>query len=146
MEHLQVTETTQTLKHRLMEEGKIIMIVDDNPIDQMITKHVLKTNYMQDKFLIMDSAIKALDYLEKNLENEDAMPSLIFLDLDMPGVNGFGFLERFNNYSQRIKDACKIVVLTGTEIVEDIAMMQADPNVHQLVFKPLHKDSILPVN
>ena len=122
------------------------MIVDDNPIDQMITKHVLKTNYLQDKFVIMDSAMKALDYLEHNFGNEETMPSLIFLDLDMPGVNGFGFLERFNNYADEVKAACKIVVLTGTEVLDDINMMKADPNVHQLIAKPLNKDSLLPVN
>ncbi|RYG14229.1 MAG: response regulator, partial [Chitinophagaceae bacterium] len=128
MEQLQATKITQTLKRRLMPEGKLIMIVDDNPIDQMITKHVLKTNYLQDKFVIMDSAMKALDYLEHNFGDEDKMPSLIFLDLDMPGVNGFGFLERFSNYSDKVKNDCKIVVLTGTEIIEDINMMKADPN------------------
>ncbi|RZL36747.1 MAG: response regulator [Pedobacter sp.] len=135
----------QTLKRRLIAEGKIVMIVDDNIIDQMITKHVLKINYLQDKFVVMDSATQALEYLEKNLGNEDAMPALIFLDVDMPDINGFGFLERFNNYSEQIKDACKIVVLTGNEIIEDINMMKSDPNVHQLIFKPLLKDSLLPV-
>jgi CheY-like chemotaxis protein len=126
-----------------MEQKYKIMIVDDNPMDQLITKHVLKKEYAFDEVMVMASASAALDYLEANQDNISAIPNLILLDLDMPGLNGFGFLDKFSTFADIVRNTCKIVVLTASEVIEDIAQMQADPHVFRLIPKPLMKNSLL---
>ncbi|RZA00452.1 MAG: response regulator [Sphingobacteriaceae bacterium] len=128
-----------------MEQKNKMMIVDDNPIDQMISAHVLKTNFANREVLIMESAYSALDYLEANKNNPEAMPSIILLDLDMPGMNGFGFLEQFNKFTEVIKNTCRIIVLTGSDVPSDIELMEADPLVSLLLTKPLRKSELIPV-
>ena len=127
-----------------MEQNRI-MIVDDNPIDQMITAHILKTNYFKPDIIVMPSALAALDYLSANQDDPIAMPSLILLDLDMPEMNGFGFLEIFRNYADAIKNACRIIVLTGSDIEADLEQMKADPYVTQLLMKPLDRTALIPI-
>lgn len=128
-----------------MEYKKRIMIVDDSIIDQMITTRVLKTNYTYDQIVTMASATEALAYFDNHINNPALLPNLILLDLDMPLMNGFGFLERFNNYSNSIKAACAIVVLTASEVLSDIEKMKSHPHVVTLISKPLDKNSLIPL-
>lgn len=121
------------------------MIVDDNPLDQMITARVLKTNYGYAEIMVMESAASALDYLTNNQHNPEAMPSLILLDLDMPEINGFGFLHHFSALAETVRAGCKIVVLTASQQLEDLQQMQTDPRVSKLIPKPLQKNSLVPV-
>ena len=119
-----------------------ILIVDDNPLDRMITAHVLKTCYKLGEVMVMECASDALDYLESNKTNLQDLPSLIILDLDMPGLNGIDFLEKFAQYAQEIKNACKIVVLTASEVIADLELMESNPNVAKLISKPLNKTAL----
>jgi len=129
-----------------MEQRKKIMIIDDNLIDQMITAHVLKSNNTTNEdLLIMENAYLALDYLEANKNNLNAMPSLILLDLDMPGMSGYEFLQHYKNFSQEIKSLCRIIVLTGSDIQADIDRVEADPYVSKLITKPLSKNQLIPM-
>lgn len=119
-----------------------ILIVDDNPVDHMITRHVLKTYYQLWDIMVMESASEALLFLEANKDNVQELPSLIILDLDMPGLNGIGFLEQFSLYTKELKETCKIVVLTASEVVADLNTMKSDPNVLELIPKPLNRTSL----
>jgi len=121
------------------------MIVDDNVIDQMITARVLKTSYAQEQIIFMEGAPQALAYLNEHIDNPALLPNLILLDLDMPNMNGIGFLNQFSTFANSIKEACKIVVLTASDVIADIEVMRADPNVATLIAKPLDKYSLAPV-
>jgi CheY-like chemotaxis protein len=128
-----------------MELRNKIMIVDDNPIDQMMTMHILKKEYINEDIIIMESALMALEYLEQNQNDPIAMPSLIILDLDMPEMNGLGFLNKFSTFQEAVKNCCKIVVLTASNVAADIELMKADPNVVKLITKPLSKNALVPM-
>lgn len=115
-----------------------VMIVDDSLIDQMITSKVLQSSGVQNEIIVMQDAVKALDYIEANQHKPELIPSLIFLDIDMPVLNGFGFLYRFMNFSAETKAAIKIVVLTASQNELDRDMMETHPNVFKLIHKPLN--------
>ena len=128
-----------------MEQKKRIMIIDDNLIDQMITAHVLRSNTSNEEILIMENAYSALDYFETNKNNLNVIPSLILLDLDMPGMSGYEFLQHFKNFAQELKDLCRIIVLTGSDIQADLDRVEADPYVSKLINKPLSKNQLIPM-
>ena len=125
-----------------MEHIKRVMVVDDNIIDQMITTRILKTHYEYDEIMIVHSAVEALEYIDRHLDNLALLPNLILLDLDMPLMNGFGFLERFNKYCNVIKSKCAIVVLTASDVKNDLEKIKFHPQVSKLIAKPLNKSSL----
>ncbi|MEJ5996299.1 response regulator [Pedobacter sp. Du54] len=126
-----------------MEYKNKVMIVDDNPIDQLITEYILKLNHEQGDIIVMKSANDALNYLALHANSPESLPSLIFLDLDMPVMNGFDFLQRFKEYADEVKERCRIVVVTASEAKADIERMRSDPHVIKLVAKPLHRHSLV---
>ena len=71
-----------------------VILVDDNHIDNIIhEKIILSSNYAK-QVISFESAIKAIDFLKKvDLSNQDE-PVIIFLDLRMPEMDGYGFLHQ----------------------------------------------------
>ena len=127
----------------VMECKNKVMIVDDNPIDQLITEYILRLNHKKGDIIITTSAKEALDYLASNANVPEALPSLIFLDLDMPVMNGFDFLQQFKEYTEEVKQGCRIVVITASDVIADIEKMKSDPHVIKLIAKPLHRYSLV---
>ncbi|MBP8067336.1 MAG: response regulator [Pedobacter sp.] len=127
----------------MMAHKNKLMIVDDNPIDQLITEYILKLNNQLGDIIVMNTANDALNYLALNANVPEALPSLIFLDLDMPVMNGFDFLTKFKEYAAEVKEKCRIIVVTGSEVIADIEKLKSDPYVMKLIAKPLHRHSLV---
>ncbi|RZL50686.1 MAG: response regulator [Pedobacter sp.] len=128
-----------------MGQKSKIMIVDDNPIDHMITKYILKHNFAIEDVTVMESAEAALSYLESKQNDLNTLPELIILDLDMPGLNGFDFIDRYAKLSKALQKTCKIVVLTGSDILADLEKIKANVYVSELINKPLSKNALLDI-
>lgn len=104
-------------------EIKKIMIVDDNEFDCYITSKIV--NNIDETIDIMEfnSSMTAIQFLEEFQNAKDKLPDLIFLDIYMPVIDGFGFLEKFNALSDVIKSHTKICILSTT--VDDFYIQKA---------------------
>ena len=69
-----------------------ILLIDDNDVDNYITERVITKTGFADKVDICNSGQAALDYISHRVNNINALPDVIFLDLNMPVVDGFIFL------------------------------------------------------
>lgn len=114
-----------------------VMIVDDAEIDRFLAKKILTKHSFAKDVLPLDSAASALDYLADNKENRDALPDLIFLDINMPKMNGFDFLEEYKKLPETVKKKCIIVMLSSSLLPEDQELALNNPYVCQFLNKPL---------
>ncbi|UGS20545.1 response regulator [Flavobacterium cyclinae] len=105
---------------------KKIMIVDDNEFDCYITSKII--NNIDESIDIMEfnSSTTAIQFLEEFQNTTDKLPDFIFLDIYMPVIDGFGFLDRFNDLSDVIKSHTKICILSTT--VDDLYIQKAKIN------------------
>ncbi|MTI19947.1 response regulator [Fulvivirga sp. RKSG066] len=111
------------------------MIVDDNEVDIFINKKVLEFSNFCSETICMTSATDALDYLQ----GDNILPEVIFLDLNMPVVDGFRFLFEYAKFPESIRQQISIVVLTSSDNNRDKEKIAANPDVLQFVSKPLNE-------
>ena len=118
------------------------MIIDDNGDDRYLLKRVLKKAGFQSKVFEAENGQVALDMFhnEEELMKEfpDSFPpKIIFLDINMPIMGGFEFLDHFNEL-KRQKDNLHTVVFamfTSSERKEDVEKATAYDFVHGVVTK-----------
>ena len=80
--------------------------------------------------------------MEANKNNPDRIPEVIFLDINMPIVDGFVFLFEFESFPDSIKDNSKIIVLSSSDNKKDIDRIVDNDHVIHFITKPLSEDSV----
>ena len=128
-----------------MKKVDHILLIDDNPADNEFHTLVIEKAEVAAKLTCIPSSRKALDYLSKSitLENnpEYPVPGLVFLDLNMPAMNGFEFLERLRNVPDpyKRKGKIRIFILTGSLNPDDfkLAMEKYGDIITGFRLKPL---------
>lgn len=117
------------------ECAEVVMIVDDNEIDVFINQKVLEFNHFAKRIFTFKSGRKALDYLCSAPPQD--LPDVIFLDLNMPVVDGFRFLYEFSTFPEAIRNQSSIVVLTSSENFRDKEKIAVNTDVIEFLPKPL---------
>ncbi len=103
-------------------ENKVILLIEDNPDDEMLTRRVLDKHRVANEVVVAHDGVEALDYLFATGEYADRdgslMPQLILLDLQLPKINGLEVLQRMRD-DERTK-LLPVVVLTSSNEERDI--------------------------
>jgi CheY-like chemotaxis protein len=116
------------------------LLIDDSDIDLFIQRRFLEVYNFSTRLIQYKSAEEALNWLKKL--DGDSPPDVIFLDLNMPEIDGFGFLKDFGELPDKITSKCKIVVLTSSNSAKDREIVFENKNVIQFITKPLKQTDI----
>lgn len=123
----------------------LVMLVDDNETDNFISEKIIEMSGFADKVIVMDSGSTALEYIENNSSNLESIPDIIFLDINMPFVDGFVFLFEFEKFNKLVKSKVKIVILSSSDNKRDIDRIVDNPHVINYVVKPLSPEALAKV-
>lgn len=116
------------------------MLIDDNPDDNFFHERAIKKNNLASIVITKNSAKEALELLTTNKGNNELHPDLIFLDINMPGMNGWDFLHEYNLLDKKMQSRAIIVMLTTSENPDDLARAKSCPFVTDYITKPLTKE------
>jgi len=120
----------------------LVMLVDDNDTDNFISKRIIEITKFAQRVEVKNSGKSALDYLRENQDNTDDLPNLIFLDINMPIVDGFVFLYEFEKFNEAIKDKCKVIILSSSDNKRDIDKIVNNNHVIKFITKPLTETAL----
>ncbi len=125
---------------------RTVMLIDDNEIDNLINQKMIEAASVTENIYTHTGAKSAIEFL-RNMERldvaEQVLPDVIFLDIDMPLMDGFQFLDEFEKLSNVAKKKCKIVMLTSSINPQDFNRSKKYTNVKLYLNKPLSHESII---
>jgi CheY-like chemotaxis protein len=119
-----------------------VMLIDDSDIDNYVNEKVLRNNKIGEIIVTKKSAEEALEYLGELKNSPEEFPDIIFLDIRMPVMDGFGFLERFDLLPENVKKKCKIFMLSSSNDPADVERANKNPYVIKYFTKPLKDDML----
>ncbi|MCD9020125.1 response regulator [Parachryseolinea silvisoli] len=123
-----------------MKKLRCIMLIDDNPDDNFFHQRVIKKADAAEVVIAENSGMGALEYLKLKKDHPQEHPDLIFLDINMPGMNGWEFLEEYEKLDKDLQSRVIIVMLTTSENPDD--RMKAMNIVPEFRTKPLTKEML----
>jgi len=124
---------------------KSVMLIDDNEIDNLINQKMLEAANIADTILMHTGAKGALEFLrnmEKLASSGVGLPEVIFLDIDMPLMDGFQFLDEFDKMSEYIKNSVSIIMLTSSINPQDLGKARKSSYIKKYINKPLTQEAL----
>ena len=115
-----------------------VLLIDDSEIDLFINRKILEFNNFSNNIVSVTSPCRALELLMSS-EN---LPAVIFLDLNMPIMDGFKFIEKFETLPDYVTSRISIVVLTSSNNNIDRKLAVRSSNVVRYISKPLTDEKI----
>ncbi|WP_026630017.1 response regulator [Dyadobacter alkalitolerans] len=110
-------------------------LIDDSTFDLFIYEKLLKKSGITDSVKTFNSARDALKHL---VSEADSLPeSIILLDLQMPDMNGFEFIDEFDHLPESLHNKIKLFMLSSTIDTRDIDKAKASRHIIDLLPKPL---------
>ncbi|NDB60814.1 response regulator [bacterium] len=122
-----------------MQKLKCILLVDDNMADNRYHQIIIEEMNIAEKIVMVKDGAEALYYLN---DNNNTLPEIIFLDINMPEMNGWEFLEEYRHLDPATKSKIKIVILSTSANPDDITRAEETNDVADFETKPLDKDAI----
>ena len=121
----------------MLSKQRRVMLIDDNEVDLKINSKIIEISKFFDDIILCKSGEEGLSYLNNYMSDEANLPDLILLDIQMPEMDGFEFLEIFKKFPQSLTDKCLIAILSSTLDFGDITKAEASQYVIKLLKKPL---------
>jgi CheY-like chemotaxis protein len=122
----------------MKQKLKTILLIDDDSATNFINAHLLKMLGYAENIVVRENGREALDYLREESE-EGNKPDLIFLDINMPCMNGWEFLEEYKKLDHKTADSVIIVMLTTSPLLDDQLKATAMAEIAEFRNKPLNK-------
>lgn len=118
---------------------KCTLVVDDDPISCFINQRIIQLTDITQSVKIVHNGKDALNYIYTSIQEapeRHTLPDLIFLDLNMPVMNGFEFLTVFQDLPDIYREEVKVVILTSSNNIAD-RQRAKHFNVARYINKPL---------
>ncbi|MEN8249197.1 MAG: response regulator [Bacteroidota bacterium] len=125
------------------KKHKAVLLVDDDSTDNYLNKKTIESNNFAEKIYLSTNALSAVELLQNFEEyNTEMLPDVIFLDLDMPFIDGFEFLDRFEEFKPETIEKCKVVILTSSINPADAERSEIYSFVRKYLRKPLTEENL----
>ena len=113
-----------------------VVIIDDSIFDRKLIERVISKYSFAAHVTSFLNAADALTYLHSVENKPDEFPDMIFLDIYMPVMNGFEFLDKYMELPEKAREHCAVIMISSTFKIEDSERASRYPAVKKFLYKP----------
>lgn len=124
-------------------KAPIIALVDDDKIFQLTASRTLKATAITDSILQFENGEDALNFLRQHTTDPDSLPDYIFLDINMPMIDGWMFLDDYENLKNKFSKPINIYMVSSSIDTRDIERAKRNVNVKDYIVKPVTRDKFI---
>ena len=118
----------------------LILLIDDNPADNFFHSMIIREANCTKEIEAKESGEEALKYLTTKVDGKYPQPDVIFLDINMPGMSGWDFIEHYEKLEDEQKGKNLVMMLTTSLNPDDSAKADNTPAIQEFISKPLTQE------
>ncbi len=124
----------------MIENNRTLCLIDDDVVHQFIIKKLAQgiESYLEE-VLVFSNGEEAIDYIKSVSETTNELPDLILLDLNMPIMDGWEFLDEYLIIAPTLKKKIKIYILSSSDNPEDIKKARQYQRISDYLIKPINE-------
>ncbi|NVK75256.1 MAG: response regulator [Oceanospirillaceae bacterium] len=119
---------------------EIICLIDDDKVYQYTASKSIEASSVVKRVLVFDDGEQAYTYLVDNLTLRENLPDIIFLDINMPYMDGWEFMEEFIKLKPKLSKPITIYMVSSSLQEEDINKAKSLENISEYIIKPISKE------
>jgi CheY-like chemotaxis protein len=123
-----------------MRPINIVALIDDDEIVRFMESKVIESTNLVNRIKTFSNGEEAINFLKSNSKNPDLLPEIILLDLNMPIMDGFGFLEKYIILEPKLGKKITIYVVSSSISPADIERINQISEVSDFIIKPITKE------
>ena len=128
-----------------MKKINTFCIVDDDDIYQFTTSLLLKQNDLVNKVIVFSNGLKAINFLKDEMGNKENIPDIIFLDINMPVMDGWEFLEEYLLIKPMLPKTVVIYMVSSSVDERDVLKAKSISSLSGYFVKPISSHDIMDV-
>lgn len=128
-----------------MKSTKTIALIDDDDIFIFLITKIIKVSNLIDSIIVFGNGKEAITFLSENVTNPHLLPEIILLDLSMPIMDGWQFLEGLTKLDPHIEKKITIYICTSSISPDDLNKAKNIPYVTDFLIKPVTKEKLIEI-
>jgi CheY-like chemotaxis protein len=122
---------------------KTIWVIDDDPIYQIIVNKIIKKSELFLSVSSFKNGKDAIDALKRVLENNEALPNIILLDLNMPIMDGWEFMDEMVGLKSQNAKTIRVYIVSSSIAIEDKNKAKNYPEIIAYLSKPVDNNDLI---
>jgi len=126
----------------MIRKRPLICIIDDDKIYQFLLTNIINSNKLAEEIITLSNGEKAIQYLSNNRAIDENIPDVIFLDVNMPIMDGWQFIEEYAGIKKEIKKKIVIIMFSSSLNLIDIERARKINEISDYIVKPIKLEDI----
>lgn len=125
-----------------MKTIKNLTLIDDDDIFVFLTKKAIESTNLVEFIKVFGNGLDGINFIKENCDDVDSLPEVILLDLSMPIMDGWQFLDQFTKLIPKIEKKITIYICSSSISPSDILLAKKNNAVSDYIIKPVTKEKL----